>query len=101
MGPDMGTVEFQLKSGVVDVIQSCKRTAAISDAGDQRQDRESGRTMKGSWSWVKVPDLDGLLPDAGDRGICASCQFESTVTSHNRSPMLARSWELSGGSVAK
>ena len=60
MGPDMGTVEFQLKSGVVTL------TSLQEDGGCFKMLVTKGKSvkldgkMKGSWSWVKVPDLDNL-----------------------------------------
>ena len=60
MGPDMGTVHFQLKSGVVTL------SSLQEDGGHFRMFIANGKsvkldgTMKGSWSWVKVPDLDKL-----------------------------------------
>ena len=60
MGPDMGTVHFQLKSGVVTL------SSLQEDNGHFKMFVANGKsvkldgTMKGSWSWVKVPDLDKL-----------------------------------------
>ena len=60
MGPDMGTVEFQLKSGVVTL------SSLQEDGGYFKMLVTRGKTvkldgkMKGSWSWVKVPELDNL-----------------------------------------
>ncbi len=60
MGPDMGTVHFQLKSGVVTL------SSLQEDDGHFKMFVANGKsvkldgTMKGSWSWVKVPDLDKL-----------------------------------------
>ena len=60
MGPDMGTVEFQLKSGVVTL------SSLQEDGGYFKMLVTKGKSvkldgkMKGSWSWVKVPDLDNL-----------------------------------------
>jgi L-fucose isomerase-like protein len=60
MGPDMGTVEFQLKSGVVTL------SSLQEDSGNFKMLVTKGKSvkldgkMKGSWSWVKVPDLDEL-----------------------------------------
>jgi L-fucose isomerase-like protein len=60
MGPDMGTVEFQLKPGVVTL------SSLQEDGGTFKMFIAKGKTvklpgkMKGSWSWVQVPDLDKL-----------------------------------------
>jgi len=60
MGPDMGTAEFQLKSGVVTL------SSLQEDGGKFKMLVTRGKTvkmngqMKGSWSWVKVPDMDKL-----------------------------------------
>jgi L-fucose isomerase-like protein len=68
MGPDMGTVEFQLKSGVVTL------SSLQEDGGNFKMLVTKGKivnlegTMKGSWSWVKVPDLDGLYRTLATEG---------------------------------
>jgi L-fucose isomerase-like protein len=60
MGPDIGTAEFQLKSGVVTM------SSLQEDDGNFKMLVTKGKAvklegkMKGSWSWVKVPDLDKL-----------------------------------------
>jgi L-fucose isomerase-like protein len=60
MGPDMGTAEFQLKSGMVTL------SSLQEDGGKFKMLVTSGKSvkldgqMKGSWSWVKVPDMEKL-----------------------------------------
>jgi L-fucose isomerase-like protein len=58
--PDMGTVEFQLKSGVVTL------SSLQEDGGKFKMLVTGGESvklngkMKGSWSWVRVPELGKL-----------------------------------------
>jgi L-fucose isomerase-like protein len=68
MGPDMGTVEFQLRPGVVTI------SSLQEDDGNFKMLVTRGKivklegTMKGSWSWVKVPDLDDLYRTLATEG---------------------------------
>jgi len=77
MGPDMGTVHFQLKPGIVTL------SSLQEDGGHFRMFIANGKsvkldgTMKGSWSWVKVPDLDKLYRTLITGGLSITASFDS------------------------
>jgi L-fucose isomerase-like protein len=60
MGPDMGTVEFQLKSGIVTLSSLQEDDGYFKMIVTKGKSVKLEGKMKGSWSWVKVPDLDNL-----------------------------------------
>jgi L-fucose isomerase-like protein len=60
MGPDMGTAEFQLKSGVVTLSSLQEDGGYFKMLVTRGKSVKMDGKMKGSWSWVKVPDLDYL-----------------------------------------
>jgi L-fucose isomerase-like protein len=56
----MGTGEFQVKSGVVTMSRLIEREGEFKMLISKGQIVPSKQDLRGSWSWVKVPDLDKL-----------------------------------------
>lgn len=56
----MGTGEFQLRSGTVTLCRLIEREEQFKLLITKGEIIESDQNIRGSWSWVKVPDLDRL-----------------------------------------
>lgn len=56
----MGTGEFQLKPGVVTLCRLHERDGKFKMLITTGESIESDQSIRGSWSWVTVPDLDKL-----------------------------------------
>jgi L-fucose isomerase-like protein len=56
----MGTGEFQVKPGVVTLNRLIEREGQFKLLIAKGEIEPSNQFMRGSWSWVKVPDLDKL-----------------------------------------
>jgi len=56
----LGTAEFQLKPGVVTICRLMELDGEFKMLVTRGEIMESNQRLRGSWSWVKVPDLDGL-----------------------------------------
>jgi len=56
----LGTAEFQLKPGVVTLCRLTEFDGKFKMLVTRGEIVESPQHLRGSWSWVKVPDLDGL-----------------------------------------
>lgn len=56
----MGTAEFQLRSGVVTLCRLQEHNGRFKMLITTGESIESDQSLRGSWSWVKVPDLDRL-----------------------------------------
>jgi L-fucose isomerase-like protein len=56
----MGTGEFQVKPGVVTMNRLIEREGQFKMLIAKGEIESSDQFMRGSWSWVKVPDLDKL-----------------------------------------
>jgi L-fucose isomerase-like protein len=56
----MGTGEFQVKSGVVTMSRLIEREGEFKMLISKGEIVPSKQDLRGSWSWVKVPDLDKL-----------------------------------------
>jgi len=56
----MGTAEFQLKSGVVTLCRLHESVGKFKMLITTGESIESDQSLRGSWSWVKVADLNKL-----------------------------------------
>lgn len=56
----MGTGEFQLKSGIVTLGRLIEHEGQFKMLITNGKIIESNQKLRGAWSWVQVPDLDGL-----------------------------------------
>jgi L-fucose isomerase-like protein len=56
----MGTGEFQLKPGVVTLNRLIEREGQFKMLISKGEIIPSNQNLRGSWSWVQVPDLDKL-----------------------------------------
>lgn len=56
----MGTAEFQLKPGVVTLCRLAEHDGQFKMLITKGESLESEQNLRGSWSWVKVADLDRL-----------------------------------------
>jgi L-fucose isomerase-like protein len=63
-----GTAEFQLKPGVVTLCRLTEFDAEFKMLVTKGEIVESPQHLRGSWSWVKVPDLDGLYRTLVEEG---------------------------------
>ncbi len=64
----LGTAEFQLKSGVVTLCRLTELDGEFKMLVTKGEIVESSQRLRGSWSWVKVPDLDGLYRTLVEEG---------------------------------
>ena len=64
----MGTAEFQLKPGVVTLCRLTELDGEFKMLVTKGEIVESTQRLRGSWSWVKVPDLDGLYRTLVEEG---------------------------------
>lgn len=64
----MGTAEFQLKPGVVTLCRLTELDGEFKMLVTTGEIVESAQRLRGSWSWVKVPDLDGLYMTLVEEG---------------------------------
>ncbi|MFA5079246.1 MAG: hypothetical protein WC541_07165 [Dehalococcoidia bacterium] len=64
----LGTAEFQLKSGVVTLCRLAEYDGEFKMLVTRGEIVESTQKLRGSWSWVKVPDLDGLYRTLVEEG---------------------------------
>ena len=56
----MGTAEFQLKPGVVTICRLVEYNGEFKMLVTKGEIEKTDQELRGSWSWVKVPDLDLL-----------------------------------------
>ena len=56
----MGTAEFQLKPGVVTICRLIEHDGEFKMLITKGEIEKSDQNLRGSWSWVKVPDLELL-----------------------------------------
>ena len=56
----MGTAEFQLKPGVVTICRLVEYDGEFKMLVTKGEIEKADQDLRGSWSWVKVPDLDLL-----------------------------------------
>ena len=56
----MGTVEFQLKPGPVTICRLVEYDGSFKMLVTKGEIEKADQELRGSWSWVKVPDLDLL-----------------------------------------
>ncbi len=56
----MGTAEFQLKPGVVTICRLVEYDGEFKMLVTKGEIEKADQELRGSWSWVKVPDLDLL-----------------------------------------
>ena len=56
----MGTAEFQLKPGVVTICRLIEHDGEFKMLITRGEIEKSDQELRGSWSWVKVQDLDLL-----------------------------------------
>jgi L-fucose isomerase-like protein len=64
----LGTAEFQLKPGVVTLCRLVEYDGEFKMLVTKGEIMESPQKLRGSWSWVKVPDLDGLYDTLVEEG---------------------------------
>jgi L-fucose isomerase-like protein len=64
----LGTAEFQLKPGVVTLCRLTEFDGNFKMLVTTGEIVESPQRLRGSWSWVKVPDLDGLYRTLVEEG---------------------------------
>jgi len=64
----LGTAEFQLKPGVVTLCRLAEYDGEFKMLITRGEIMESPQRLRGSWSWVKVPDLDGLYRTLVEEG---------------------------------
>jgi L-fucose isomerase-like protein len=64
----LGTAEFQLKPGVVTLCRLAEFDGEFKMLVTRGEIVESTQRLRGSWSWVKVPDLDGLYRTLVEEG---------------------------------
>ena len=64
----LGTAEFQLKPGVVTLCRLAEYDGEFKMLITKGEIVESPQKLRGSWSWVKVPDLDGLYRTLVEEG---------------------------------
>jgi L-fucose isomerase-like protein len=64
----LGTAEFQLKPGVVTLCRLTEFDGKFKMLVTKGEIVESPQQLRGSWSWVKVPDLDGLYRTLVEEG---------------------------------
>ncbi len=64
----LGTAEFQLKPGVVTLCRLAEYDGEFKMLVTRGEIVESTQRLRGSWSWVKVPDLDGLYRTLVEEG---------------------------------
>jgi len=64
----LGTAEFQLKPGVVTLCRLTEYDGEFKMLVTRGEIVESTQRLRGSWSWVKVPDLDGLYRTLVEEG---------------------------------
>jgi len=64
----LGTAEFQLKPGVVTLCRLTEYDGKFKMLVTKGEIVESSQHLRGSWSWVKVPDLDGLYRTLVEEG---------------------------------
>jgi len=64
----LGTAEFQLKPGVVTLCRLTEYDGEFKMLVTKGEIVESSQHLRGSWSWVKVPDLDGLYRTLVEEG---------------------------------
>jgi len=64
----VGTAEFQLKPGVVTLCRLAEYDGEFKMLVTRGEIVESPQRLRGSWSWVKVPDLDGLYHTLVEEG---------------------------------
>ena len=64
----LGTAEFQLKPGIVTLCRLTEYDGEFKMLVTKGEIVESSQHLRGSWSWVKVPDLDGLYRTLVEEG---------------------------------
>jgi len=63
-----GTAEFQLKPGVVTICRLVEYDCKFKLLITKGEIKESSQQLRGSWSWVKVPNLAALYKTLVDEG---------------------------------
>jgi L-fucose isomerase-like protein len=70
LGPEksMGTVEFQLKPGTVTICRLVEYDGEFKMLVTKGDIEKADQNLRGSWSWVKVPNLDSLYRTLVEEG---------------------------------